>query len=262
MIARAEARAHDAVGDRLAHQELLRALAGLVVVVDDVVVGRLVAIELACLAAGRQRGEQHVALAAVVDVLVLAGEQHLERIAGLNLALEIDVVGVDADQIVDHRARHLVAQRGLVDALVEPHALAVVLLVVVRAGATLVGAARVDRDVFALVGQRDDRLDRAVAGDDDADRLQPLAAARRREQDAQLLAFLGSGVAAARSRSAAVIALMSSGVAPRSRRFAETESPFLSTIVRSLQALPPVVWVVVLGSSVMFSGTMRGSKPA
>ena len=81
MIARAEARPHDSVRQRLAHQELLRALAGLVVVVDDVVVGRLVAIELAGLAAGGERGEQHFGLAAVADVLVLAGEQHFERIA-------------------------------------------------------------------------------------------------------------------------------------------------------------------------------------
>ena len=39
MTAHAEAGAHDAVGDRLADQELLRALSGLVVIVDDVVVG-------------------------------------------------------------------------------------------------------------------------------------------------------------------------------------------------------------------------------
>ena len=65
-----------------------------------------------------------------------------------------------------------------------------------------------------------------------------------------------------RPPNAAVIAFTSSGVAPISRRIAETESPFLSTMVRSLQALPPVTCAVVLGSSVMFSGTMRGSKPA
>ena len=47
MIARAEAGTHDAGGDRLPHQELLRALSGLVVVVDDAVVGGLEAIVLA-----------------------------------------------------------------------------------------------------------------------------------------------------------------------------------------------------------------------
>ena len=39
-------------------------------------------------------------------------------------------------------------------------------------------------------------------------------------------------------------------------------SPFLTVTARSFQALPPVVWLPVLGSSVMFSGTMRVSKPA
>ena len=53
MVADAEAGPHDAGGHRLAHQELLRALSGLVVVVDDAVVGGLEAIVLALLAAGR-----------------------------------------------------------------------------------------------------------------------------------------------------------------------------------------------------------------
>ena len=39
-------------------------------------------------------------------------------------------------------------------------------------------------------------------------------------------------------------------------------SPFLTVIERSLQPLPPVTWAPVFGSSVMFSGTMRVSKPA
>src|SRR5690606_33499605 len=49
----AEGRAHDTVGDWLAYQEFLRALAGLVIVIDEAVVGRLEAIELLGLAAGR-----------------------------------------------------------------------------------------------------------------------------------------------------------------------------------------------------------------
>ena len=68
MVAGAEAGPHDAGRDRLAHQELLRALAGLVVVVDDAVVGGLEAIELLDLAAGGQRGEQHVVLGVAVGV--------------------------------------------------------------------------------------------------------------------------------------------------------------------------------------------------
>ena len=135
MAADAEAGAHDAVRQRLADQELLRALAGLVVIVDDVVVGGLEAIEFLGLAADRERREQHVvAWSRRRRRLFLAGIQHLEGIAGLHLALEIDVVGIDADHVVDHRARNLVAQRGLVDALVEPHAGAVVLLVVAGLG--------------------------------------------------------------------------------------------------------------------------------
>ena len=115
---------------RLAHQEFFRALAGLIVVVDDVIVGGLVAIELPCLSAGRQRGKQHFGLAVVAGVLVIAGEQDLEGIARLDLALEVDVVGIDANEVVDHGARNMVAQRRLIDALVEPNAFAVVLVVV------------------------------------------------------------------------------------------------------------------------------------
>src|SRR5215218_544757 len=57
MIAGAEAGPHDAGGDRLADQELLRALSGLVVVIDDAVVGGLEAIVFLELAAGGQCGE-------------------------------------------------------------------------------------------------------------------------------------------------------------------------------------------------------------
>ena len=131
MIAATEPGGKAAVGHRLAHQEFLRALAALVVVVDDVVVGRLVSIILPGFAAGGEQSEQHVALAAVAGVLVVAGIQHLEGIAGLNLALEVDVVMIDADEILDHRARHVIAQGSLVDALVEPHALALVLVVII-----------------------------------------------------------------------------------------------------------------------------------
>jgi len=69
----------------------------------------LVAVEFSGLAAGGQQSEQHVRLGVVARVLVLAGVQHLEGIAGLDLALEVDVVGIDADEVVDHRARHVIA---------------------------------------------------------------------------------------------------------------------------------------------------------
>ena len=199
MAAEAEAGAHDAGADRLAHQELLRALAGLVVVVDHAVVGRLEAIEFLGLAADGQRRKQHVVVARVG--VFLARIQHLEGIARLRAALEVDVVGIDAHQIVDHRARHLIAHRGLVDALIEPHRGGVVLVVLVRLGdlgAAAAQALHVDRDVFAGVGERDHRLDRAVADDDHAHDAQ--AAAVGREQDAQLLAFAQAAVAAARAK--------------------------------------------------------------
>ena len=134
--------------------------------------------------------------------LVLAAEQHLERIARLHLALEIHVVGVDANEIVDHRARHLLAQRRLVDALVEAHAAARIVLVLLRLGDLRVGALHVHRDVLAGIGQRDHRLDRAVGGDDDPDRLQALRAAGRAQEHAQLLAVLETAVATAHAERA------------------------------------------------------------
>ncbi len=192
MVAAAEAGGDHAVGDRLAHQELLRALAGLVVVVDDIVVGCLVAVELARLAASGQQRVQHFRLGVVVGVLVLARIEDLEGIAGLDLALEVYVVGVDADQVVDDRARDVIAQRGLVDALIEPHALAVV-VIVVRSGDG-VGAAHVDRDVFTHLRPGHHRLDRGVGGNDDAYRLQPRPVAGRRQQHAQLVAVARGAV--------------------------------------------------------------------
>ena len=65
-----------------------------------------------------------------------------------------------------------------------------------------------------------------------------------------------------RGPSAAAIAAISSGVAPISLRIVAMLSAFLAVTERSFQPLPPVAWVPVLGSSVMFSGTMRVSKPA
>ena len=261
MIAGAEARPHDAAGERLAHQELLRALSGLVVVVDDAVVGRLEAVEFPGLAADRQRREQHLVLGVGGRRLVVAGVEHVEGVARLRLVLEIDVVGVDADQALDHRARNLVAQRGLVDALVEPHALAVVLVVVGGVGDQRCSCWRRRPRRSGPVGQRDHGVDRAVAQHDDADRLQArgdsVAATRMRS-------FWPSFRPLSRPRgpSAAAIAAISSGVAPSSLRMVAMLSPFLTVTMRSFQALPPVIWCAVFGSSVMFSGTMRASKPA
>src|SRR4029077_12976547 len=101
----------------------LRALSGLVIIVVSAVVRRLIAIVLLRLAADGQRSIAHVIAALAALVL---GIKEVEGIPGMHLALEVYIVGVDADEFLDHRVRHIVAQRGLVNALVEPHAAAVV----------------------------------------------------------------------------------------------------------------------------------------
>ena len=65
MDAPAEAGADDAGGHRLAHQELLRALAFVVIVVDDAVVGGAEAVEALGDAAERERGEEDFGVAGV-----------------------------------------------------------------------------------------------------------------------------------------------------------------------------------------------------
>jgi len=102
-----------------------------------------------------------VFLVGTLAVLVLAREQHFEGIARLSPPLEVDVVGIDADQIVDHRARHLVAQRRLVNALVETDGVGVV-VVLLGFGDLVVDVLDVDGHVFAGVRERHDGLDAAV----------------------------------------------------------------------------------------------------
>ena len=196
MGAPAEAGRHQADGDRLAHQKFLRALSGLVIVIVGAVVGGLEVVVLLGVAADRERGVTHLVL--VLDVLVV-GIEHLERVARLHLALEVDVVGIDADQLLDHRFRHVVAQRRLVEALVEPDALAVVLAACRRSLRRLrIDVADVDRNVFAGVGQSRGRGDRAVADYNDAQRL-VMAGTQRRHQHAQPLAFLDAALGGQRA---------------------------------------------------------------
>src|SRR5262249_19065022 len=99
-------------------------------------------------------------------------------------------------QRLDHGARNLVPQRGLVDALIEPHAGAVVFLFLVVLRGGRLGALHVDRHVFAEVGQRHHGLDRGVADQDEPYRLKALAALDGREQDAQLGTLPEAAVAA------------------------------------------------------------------
>ena len=98
----------------------------------------------------------------------------------------------------------LVAQRGLVDALIEPHALAVVLFFLLWPRPRDFGlhVADVDGDVASEVGPGDHRLDAGVVGDHHADRLHALGVVGRREQDAKLVVLPDAAVASARAEHA------------------------------------------------------------
>jgi hypothetical protein len=65
-----------------------------------------------------------------------------------------------------------------------------------------------------------------------------------------------------RAPKTAASARMSSGGAPRSRRIVWADSPFFTAMARSFQASGLLALAALFGSSVMFSGTMRASKPA
>src|SRR5262249_45445450 len=110
MVAAAETGRDRAVRHGLAYQKLFGAFSGLVVVVDDVVVERLVAKEFSRLARSREQGIEDFRLAVVAGILVVAGKEDFKGIAGRNLALKIDVVGINANEIVDDRTRHVIAQ--------------------------------------------------------------------------------------------------------------------------------------------------------
>src|SRR4029077_7040321 len=149
---------------------------GLIVVIDDGVVGGLEPVVFLGFTADRERGEQNFGLFGDGRAFVFAGIEHVEGVAGLHLALEVDVVGIDPDHILDDACRHLVAQRGLVNALVEPDAASVIIIVVVFVGRYLghgIHALHVDGDIFADVGQCGNGFDRGVVGDDHAIGLQP-----------------------------------------------------------------------------------------
>ena len=258
-------RAHDAFGDRLAHQELLRALAGLVVVVDQAVVGRLEAVELLGLAADRERGEQHVVAAVGGRRLVLAGIEHFEGIARLHLALEIDVVGVDADQILDDRLAGSGCAARFRRRFDRASRRRVVVVGVVLGGCRPLRCRRSSRRPARICRCRTappplrSRLSLA--------RITRIGCGRCRRASAtcrmrSFCAFLDAAVAAARAEHIDDRLDRRRRWAPRSRSIEATLSPFFATMTRSLKGLPPVVSLVVFGSSVMFSGTMRASKPA
>ena len=106
MIALAEPGTHDADGDRFAHQEFFRALSGLVIVVVGAVVGCLIAVVFLGLAADRQRNVAHLVPAIAGFVVRI---EHVERISRLHLALEVDIVRIDADDLLDHGVGNVIA---------------------------------------------------------------------------------------------------------------------------------------------------------
>ena len=78
-------------------RNFFRALAAVVVVVNNIVIGGLVAIELSRLTTCREQAIQYFRPAAVAGVLIVAGEKNFKGIPGLDFALKIYVIGIDAN---------------------------------------------------------------------------------------------------------------------------------------------------------------------
>ena len=191
MAADAEAGAEYAAGERLAHQEFLRALSGLVVIVDHAVVGGVKAIVAARRLAGEvERGELYFAF----QVAFVFGIENVEGVSRLHGALKIHVEGIDLDQRFDDIRGHVVPERRLVDRIVEAH-LAVFFVIVARRLRDLHVARFRNRDVAADIRKRDRAFMRGVVEDRDAQRLDA-PGRRRRHQNANAKAFLEGAVAA------------------------------------------------------------------
>ena len=254
MIAFAESRTHDADRHRFAHQELFRAFPGLVIIIVNAVVGGLIVVVALGLAADRQRNVAH--FISVIGVFIVR-IQHVEGIARLHFALEVDVVRVDANQFLDNRRGHVVAQSRFVDALIEPHSAAIVFAAVVppprRCRRRRCGC-RPQRRCRGRTAPPPPRppVSPAMMTRSGCMCPRPAAAVRTRS-------FWPSFNPPSRARapSTARIPLISSGAAPSSRRIEPTVSPFFATTTCSLQSSPPVVF----GRSVIFSGTTRASNP-
>ena len=99
--------------------------------------------------------------------------EDLERVAGADARLEVDVIGEDADELLDQRRRHLLLERGLVDRVVEPrHRAGIGLDLLLAHLGELAGRERrlVGAHEGVVVGPRDGRLVGALVVDADAQR--------------------------------------------------------------------------------------------
>ena len=96
MAAHAEARGQPGARDRRLQQRLLRAAAPLVIIVGLPVLGGVAVERLGLAVEGELRIVQHLALGGRARERVAV--EHFERVVGLHLALEVDVIGKDARQ--------------------------------------------------------------------------------------------------------------------------------------------------------------------
>ena len=224
--------------DRLAHQELLRALAGLVVVVDDAVVGGLEAIEPLGLAADRQRREQHVVVAAPAISPRPNTAPRTSRPAAPGAGSRRRRSRCARDRRSPGAESGCAARsRRCSDRAAPPRCRSRRPPRPRRPRCRLAQALHVDRDVFAGVGQGDHRFDRAVADHDDAHRR---AAGPRvgRKQNAQLLSFAQAPVAAARAEHGGQRADILRPTRRDRAGSVAADSPFFTVTARSFQALP------------------------
>ena len=157
----------------------------------------------------------------------------------------------------------MVAQRGLVDALIEPHALAVVVVVFAALAATTsVLMLRTSTATYLPMSDQATTASTAVSfammtriGCSRMPSASGASSTRSLWPSFRLLSL-------PRAPSAAVIALMSSGVGAE---LAQDRRDDVALLERDGALVPGIAaggLRVVFGSRVTFSGTMRGSKPA
>ena len=159
-------------------------VAVLVIIVDGAVVGGAEAIEALGDPVEGQRGEQDFRVGGVAVAGVGQGLEDLHRIAGRDARLEIDVIGENADELVDERFRDLLLEGGLVDGVVDLRQAAGGRRL--RRGFGEIGRGRgrrVGPDEDVVVGAGDGRLVGAAVVDADPDEIDIIAAVGERQAD-------------------------------------------------------------------------------